>query len=84
MCWYYYSLEFKNKVKSLIANGSIKKKTAQTKIYKETNHFLPCITDANLRKKIQRARKILKLFGKKGVVLLKLSRSHIVLLVFQD
>ncbi|CAG8666370.1 9307_t:CDS:1, partial [Diversispora eburnea] len=60
--WYYYSLEFENKVKSLTADGQIKDKTARSKIYKEMKPFLPNITDANLRKKTERARKILKLF----------------------
>ena len=67
LCWYYYSLEFENKVKSLTANGKIKDKTASSKIYKEMKPFLPNITDVNLRKKIERARKILKLFGNEGV-----------------
>ncbi|GES95160.1 hypothetical protein GLOIN_2v1708780 [Rhizophagus clarus] len=74
LCWYYYSLEFENRVKSLIADGTIKDKTARTKIYKEMKPFLPCITDANLCKKTQRAQKILKLFGKRGWALLKSSR----------
>ncbi|CAH1769596.1 10715_t:CDS:2, partial [Entrophospora sp. SA101] len=65
--WYYYSLEFENKVKSLIADGKIKEKTARSKIYKEMKPFLPNITDANLHKKTERARKILRLFGKGGV-----------------
>ncbi|CAG8595520.1 5272_t:CDS:2 [Diversispora eburnea] len=43
--WYYYSLEFENKVKSLIADGKIKDKTARSKIYKEMKAFLPNITD---------------------------------------
>ncbi|CAG8549094.1 762_t:CDS:2 [Cetraspora pellucida] len=56
--------EFENKVKSLIADGQIKDKTAKLKIYREMKPFLPNITDANLRKKAKRAQKILKLFGK--------------------
>ncbi|RIB17009.1 hypothetical protein C2G38_1466711 [Gigaspora rosea] len=67
LCWYYYSFEFENRVKSLIADYKIKDKTARTKIYKEMKPFLPHITDSNLRKKTQRARKILKLFGEGGV-----------------
>ncbi|CAG8616848.1 9303_t:CDS:1, partial [Cetraspora pellucida] len=67
LCWYYYSLEFENKIKSLTADGKIKYKTARSKIYKEMKPFLPNITDVNLRKKTERARKILKLFGKGGV-----------------
>ncbi len=67
LCWYYYSLEFENKVKSLTADGEIKDKTARSKIYKELKPFLPNITDVNLRKKTERARKILKLFGEGGV-----------------
>ncbi|CAG8667346.1 10665_t:CDS:2, partial [Paraglomus brasilianum] len=65
--WYYYSLEFENNIKSLTADGQIKDKTARSKIYKEMKPFLPNITDANLRKKTERARKILKLFGDRGV-----------------
>ncbi|CAJ0878494.1 10151_t:CDS:1, partial [Entrophospora sp. SA101] len=48
LCWYYYSLEFENKVKSLTADGNIKDKTARSKIYKEMKPFLPNITDVNL------------------------------------
>jgi hypothetical protein len=65
--WFYYSLEFENRVKSLTMDGKIKDKTARSKIYKEMKHFLPTITDVNLRKKTERARKILKLFGEGGV-----------------
>ncbi|CAG8620608.1 4427_t:CDS:10, partial [Ambispora gerdemannii] len=65
--WYYYSLEFENKVKSLTTDGQIKDKTARSKIYKKMKPFLPNITDANLCKKTERARKILKLFGDRGV-----------------
>lgn len=42
-------------------------------IYKEMKLFLPRITDANLRKKTQRARKILKLFGEEAV---DIAKSH--------
>ncbi|CAG8545093.1 4865_t:CDS:2 [Cetraspora pellucida] len=49
------------------ADGEIKDKTARSKIYKEMKPFLPNITDANLHKKTERARKILKLFGGRGV-----------------
>ena len=62
LCWFYYSLEFENKVRNLTADGKIKDKTARSKIYKEMNPFLPNITDVNLRKKTERARKILKAF----------------------
>ncbi|CAG8830903.1 24266_t:CDS:1, partial [Gigaspora rosea] len=48
LCWYYYSLEFENKVKSLITDGNIKDKTARTKLYKEMKPFLPRVTDSNL------------------------------------
>ncbi|GES95150.1 hypothetical protein GLOIN_2v1708780 [Rhizophagus clarus] len=77
LCWYYYSLEFENRVKSLIADGTIKDKTARTKIYKEMKPFLPCITDTNLRKKTQRARKILKLFGEEGVGIAKIKQIKV-------
>ena len=65
--WYYYSLEFENKVRNLTADGKTKDKTARSKIYKEMKPFLPNITNVNLRKKTERARKILKLFGEGGV-----------------
>ncbi|RIB02997.1 hypothetical protein C2G38_2149739 [Gigaspora rosea] len=73
LCWYYYSLEFENKIKILIADGKIKNKTARSKIYKEMKPFLPNITDVNLRKKTERARKILKLFGEGGVAIDKIN-----------
>ncbi len=44
-------------------DGKIKDKTARSKIYKKMKPFLPKITDANLRKKTERARKILKLYS---------------------
>ena len=65
--WYYYSLEFENKVRDITANGKIKDKAARTMIYKEMKPFLPNITQDNLRKKTLRARKLLMLFGKDGV-----------------
>jgi len=74
LCWYYYSLEFENKVKSLTGDGKIKDKTARSQIYKEMKPFLPTITDANLRKKTQRARKILTLFGEGGVGVAKIKQ----------
>ena len=67
LCWFYYSLEFENKVRNLTADGKIKDKTARSKIYKEMKPLLPNITDVNLRKKTERARKIFKLFGEGGV-----------------
>ncbi|POG82157.1 hypothetical protein GLOIN_2v1762352 [Rhizophagus irregularis DAOM 181602=DAOM 197198] len=42
-------------------------KTVSSKIYNEMKSFLPNITDVNLHKKTERARKILELFGKGGV-----------------
>ncbi|CAH1768853.1 14193_t:CDS:1 [Entrophospora sp. SA101] len=65
--WYYYSLEFENKIHTITADGKIKDKTARTMIYKEMKPFLPNITQDNLRKKTLRARKLLMLFGKNGV-----------------
>src|SRR5438128_4923534 len=62
--WYYYSLEFENKVRDITADGKIKDKTARTVIYKEMKPFLPNITQDNLRQKTLRAR---MLFGKDGV-----------------
>ena len=43
---------------------AIKDKTARTKLYKEIKPFLPHITDSNLCKKTQRARKFLKCLEK--------------------
>ena len=57
--WYYYSLEFENKVHDITADGKIKDKTARTMIYKEMKPFLPNITQDNLRKKTLRARNFL-------------------------
>ena len=33
--WFYYSLEFENKVRNLTADGKIKDKTARSKIYRK-------------------------------------------------
>ncbi|CAG8619131.1 3942_t:CDS:2 [Ambispora gerdemannii] len=65
--WYYYSLEFENRVHVITTDGKIKDKTARTMIYKEMKPFLPNITQDNLRKKTLRARKLLMLFGENGV-----------------
>ncbi|CAG8810907.1 12994_t:CDS:1, partial [Gigaspora rosea] len=54
-------------VRNLTVDGKIKDKTARSKIYKDMKPFLPNITNVNLRKKTERARKILKLFGEGGV-----------------
>ncbi|POG66459.1 hypothetical protein GLOIN_2v1780500 [Rhizophagus irregularis DAOM 181602=DAOM 197198] len=61
--WFYYSLEFENRFRSLTMDGKVKYKTARSKIYRVMKPFLPMITDVNLRKRTERARKILKLFG---------------------
>ncbi|PKY27940.1 hypothetical protein RhiirB3_529547 [Rhizophagus irregularis] len=61
--WFYYSLEFENRFRSLTMDGKVKDKTARSKIYRVMKPFLPMITDVNLRKRTERARKILKLFG---------------------
>ncbi|CAJ0877980.1 1826_t:CDS:2, partial [Entrophospora sp. SA101] len=45
LCWYNYSFEFENKVKSLTTDSKIKDKTARSQIYKEMKPFLPNITD---------------------------------------
>lgn len=65
--WFYYSLEFENRFRSLTMDGKVKYKTARSKIYRVMKPFLPMITDVNLRKRTERARKILKLFGEGGV-----------------
>jgi hypothetical protein len=65
--WYYYSLEFENRVHTITTDGKIKDKIARTMIYKEMKPFLPNITQDNLRKKTLRARKLLMLFGENGV-----------------
>ncbi|CAJ0645382.1 10706_t:CDS:2 [Entrophospora sp. SA101] len=72
LCWYNYSFEFENKVKSLTTDSKIKDKTARSQIYKEMKPFLPNITDVNLHKKTERARKILKLFGEGGICINKI------------
>ncbi|RHZ81428.1 hypothetical protein Glove_120g44 [Diversispora epigaea] len=63
-------------IKNFIINENIKDKTAGIKLYKEIKPFLPNVTNSNLRKKIQRARKILKLFGEGGISIAKLNRLH--------
>ena len=66
LCWYDYSLEFENKVRSLTVDGKIKDKTAGSKIYKEMKPFLPNITDVNLRKKTERSLSFLVVLRKKS------------------
>ncbi|CAH1767039.1 829_t:CDS:1, partial [Entrophospora sp. SA101] len=69
----------------LTADGNIKDKTARSKIYKEMKPFLPNITDVNLLKKTERAKKILKLLGDGRVSIDKIKYiTHIVQALFQD
>ncbi|RGB21470.1 hypothetical protein C1646_777948 [Rhizophagus diaphanus] len=75
LCWFYYSLEFENKVRNLTADGKAKDKTAKSKIYKEMNLFY-LILPMNLRKKTERARKILKLFGEGSVTSKTVTKCH--------
>ncbi|GES94617.1 hypothetical protein GLOIN_2v1610121 [Rhizophagus clarus] len=65
LCWFYYSLEFENKVRNLTADGKIKDKTVRSKIYKDMKPFLPNITDVNLHKKTEKAQNLSSLHFKK-------------------
>ncbi|CAB5394089.1 unnamed protein product [Rhizophagus irregularis] len=46
---YHYSLEFKEKVKNITADGKTKDKTARSMIYKDMLQYLPNVSLGNLR-----------------------------------
>ncbi|CAG8579495.1 1119_t:CDS:2, partial [Ambispora gerdemannii] len=65
--WYNYSLEIESKVLAIMDESKAKEKTVRSWIYKEMLRHLPGVSPVSLRIKTCRAKKILKLFGEKGV-----------------
>ncbi|PKK73365.1 hypothetical protein RhiirC2_776128 [Rhizophagus irregularis] len=56
LCLYHYSLELKEKVKNITADGKIKDKTATSMIYKDMLQYLPNVTLNNLQIQIHRTK----------------------------
>ncbi|CAG8700215.1 4382_t:CDS:2, partial [Funneliformis mosseae] len=67
-CWYYYAKWFEKSVKNIKDNDKrVKNQQARTQVYNAILKHLSNITRENLRKKIQKARNIFKLFSKIGI-----------------
>ena len=59
LCWYKYAEGFENRVREIRSqDSSVTDPTARSRAYREVSQHLPGITEANLRKKIQKARNI--------------------------
>ncbi|PKY61221.1 hypothetical protein RhiirA4_521531 [Rhizophagus irregularis] len=67
LCWYKYAEGFENRVREIKSqDSSITDPTARSRAYREVSQHLSEITEANLRKKIQKARNIYKVFVRIG------------------
>jgi hypothetical protein len=76
--WYNYSLEMESKVFAIMAESKATEQTVRAWIHKEMLRHLPGISLVSLRIKTCRAKKILSLFGEKGLGYIKLSKYYIV------
>ncbi|CAG8763831.1 7065_t:CDS:1, partial [Cetraspora pellucida] len=65
--WCRYIEKYDKRVSEITSNSKVKIKTARSLVYKEVKQLLPDITDANLRQKTLRARKIYNLFNGIGI-----------------
>ncbi|CAG8604332.1 5490_t:CDS:2, partial [Diversispora eburnea] len=65
--WCRYIERYDKRVNEIISDGKVKIKTAKSLVYKEVKQLLPDTTDANLRQKTLRARKIYNLFNAIGI-----------------
>ncbi|CAG8608049.1 13938_t:CDS:1, partial [Cetraspora pellucida] len=65
--WCRYIERYDKRVNEITSDGKVKIKTAKNLVYKEVKQLLPDITDANLRQKTLRARKIYNLFNAVGI-----------------
>ncbi|RGB24119.1 hypothetical protein C1646_676608 [Rhizophagus diaphanus] len=67
LCWYKYAEGFENRVREIRSqDSSATDPTARSRVYREVTQHLPGITEANLRKKTQKARNIYKVFVRIG------------------
>ncbi|GET57630.1 uncharacterized protein OCT59_015181 [Rhizophagus irregularis] len=76
LCWYKYAEGFKNRVREIRSqDSSATDPTARSRVYREVTQHLPGITEANLRKKTQKARNIYKVFVRIGTNKIKRVKS---------
>ena len=77
LCWYKYAEGFENRVREIRSqDSSVTDPTARTRAYREVSQHLPGITEANLRKKTQKARNIYKVFVRIGINKIKRVKSY--------
>ena len=72
LCWYKYAEGFENRVREITVTDP----TARSRAYHEVSQHLPGITEANLRKKTQKARNIYKVFVRIGINKIKRVKSY--------
>ncbi|GET00104.1 hypothetical protein GLOIN_2v1470034 [Rhizophagus clarus] len=76
LCWYKYAEGFENRVREIRSqDSSATDPTARSRVYREVTQHLPGITEANLRKKTQKARNIYKVFVRIGTNKIKRVKS---------
>ena len=76
LCWYKYAEGFENRVREIRSqDSSVTDPTARSRAYREVALHLPGITEANLRKKTQKARNIYKVFVRIGINKIKRVKS---------
>ncbi|RIA80883.1 hypothetical protein C1645_791633, partial [Glomus cerebriforme] len=74
--WYKYAEGFENRVREIRSqDSSATDPTARSRVYREVTQHLPGITEANLRKKTQKARNIYKVFVRIGTNKIKRVKS---------
>src|SRR5436853_3815971 len=77
LCWYKYAEGFENRVREIRSqDSSATDPTARSRVYREVTQHLPGITEANLRKKTQKARNIYKVFVRIGINKIKRVKSY--------
>ncbi len=77
LCWYKYAEGFENRVREIRSqDSSVTDPTARSRAYREVSQHLPGITEANLRKKTQKARNIYKVFVRIGINKIKRVKSY--------
>jgi hypothetical protein len=77
LCWYKYAEGFENRVREIRSqDSSVTDLTARSRAYREVSQHLLGITEANLRKKTQKARNIYKVFVRIGINKIKRVKSY--------
>ncbi len=77
LCWYKYAKGFKNRVREIrFQDSSVTNLTARSWAYREVSQHLLGIIEANLHKKIQKARNIYKVFIRIGTNKIKWVKSY--------